>query len=100
MVNYNLNPQTKIQSHIVDYDQLCYSLFNLIKDIFLKGVWEQETKHTCVSLRGSRRDQEDGGGAGPLSYRVQARSRGWRWCWPLKLQGPGEIKRMEVVLAP
>ena len=48
-------------------------------------------------VTGSRRDQE-GGGAGPSSYRVQARSRG-RWCWTLKLQGPGEIKR-EVVLDP
>ena len=51
-----------------------------------------------MSLRGSRRDQEEGGGAGPSSYRVQTRSRGGRWCWTLKLQGPGEIKRREVVL--
>ena len=49
---------------------------------------------------GSRRYQEDGGGAGPSSYRVQARPRGGRWCWTLKLQGPGELKRREVVLDP
>ena len=49
---------------------------------------------------GSRRDQEEGGGAGPSSYRVQARSREGRWCWTLKLQGPDEIKRREVVLDP
>ena len=36
-------------------------------------------------LTGSRRDQEEGGGAGPSTYRVQARSRGRRWCWTLKL---------------
>ena len=51
-------------------------------------------------VTGSRRYQEDGGGAGPLSYRVQAILRGGRWCWTLKLQGPGEIKRREVVLDP
>ena len=50
-------------------------------------------------VTGSRRDQEEGGGAGPSSYRVQARPRGGRWCWHHKLQGPGEIKR-EVVLGP
>ena len=50
-------------------------------------------------VTGSRQDQEEGGGAGPLSYRVQARSRGGRWCWHHKLQGPGEIK-WEVVLGP
>ena len=51
-------------------------------------------------VTGSRRDQEEGRGAVPSSYRVQARSRGGRWCWTLKLQGPGEIKRREVVLDP
>ena len=51
-------------------------------------------------LTGSRRDQEEGGGAGPSTYRVQARSRGGRWCWTLNLQGPGEIKRKEMVLDP
>ena len=51
-------------------------------------------------VTGSRRDQEEGGGAGPSSYRVQASSRGGRWCWTLKLQGPGELKRREVVLDP
>ena len=35
-----------------------------------------------------------------LTKRVQARSRGGRWCWALKLQGPGKIKRREVVLDP
>ena len=50
--------------------------------------------------RGFRRDQEEGGDAGPSSYRVQARSRGGRWCWTFKLQGPGEIKRREVMLDP
>ena len=49
-------------------------------------------------LTGSRRDQEEGGGAGPSTHRVQARSRGGRWCWTINLQGPGEIKRREVVL--
>ena len=49
-------------------------------------------------VTGYRRDQEEGGGAGPSSYRVQARSRRGRWYWALKLQGPGEIKRREVVL--
>ena len=29
-------------------------------------------------VTGSRQDQEEGGGAGPSSYRVQARSRGGR----------------------
>ena len=73
-------------------------------------------------VTGYRRDQDEGGGAGPSSYRVhgpgeikrrdvvldpqvtgyriQARARGGRWCWTLKLQGPGEIKRREVVLDP
>ena len=32
------------------------------------------------------------------TYRVQARSSGGRWCWTLKIQGPGEIKRRKVVL--
>ena len=34
---------------------------------------------------GSRRHQEEGGGAGPSACRVQATSRGGRWCWTLKL---------------
>ena len=49
-------------------------------------------------LTGCRRDQEEGGGAGPSTHRVQARSRGGRWCWTINLQGAGEIKRREVVL--
>ena len=35
-----------------------------------------------------------------VTQRVQARSRGGRWGWALNLQGPGEIKRREVVLDP
>ena len=41
------------------------------------------SRWTRVSLTGSRRDQEEGGGAGPSTHRV-----------------PGEIKRREVVLGP
>ena len=51
-------------------------------------------------LRGSRRDQNEGGSAIPSSSWFQARSRGGRWCWTLSLQGPGEIKMREVVLYP
>ena len=33
-----------------------------------------------------------------VTHRVQARSRGGRWCWTINSQGAGEIKRREVVL--
>ena len=95
------------------------------------GMWCWTLTYT-----GSRRDQEEGGGAGPSRtqgpgeikrrdvvldphvHRVQARSRGGMWCWtltytgsrrdqeegcgagPSRIQGPGEIKRREVMLDP
>ena len=70
--------------------------------INLQGPGEIKRREVVLDpqLKGSRRDQEEGGGAGPSTYRVQARSRGGRWCWTLNLQGPGEIKRREVVLDP
>ena len=35
-----------------------------------------------------------------VTQRVQERSREKKWCWALSLQGPGEIKKREVVLDP
>ena len=36
-------------------------------------------------LREARRDQEEGGGAGPSTERGQERSRGGRWSWAQKV---------------
>ena len=64
-----------------------------------KNNKQTKTKHT-VFQRNAQTNKPRLSFTRCVTQRVQARSRGGRWCWTLNLRDPGEIKRREVVLDP